>query len=439
MNFLSLRPSQTPTIFVLFILLLSAESVSVNACVNPGIIGKDLSWPKTALVHVNIDPVYLAGTGGPREAIHDAFIEWQNTSGGIWGVTFDFAYNSSPISGTNTYQVTKDTGNPCGTLACLAGTTFTTNGIRRTSAVTYIHPTITNSGSLRGTMIHEIGHTFGLDDSGPVSIMEPHYGDYNDVNGYPYPVLQTLTSCDTTTTNTLYSDPTPTPTPPQSCPDYCGDPDAWIQTDFCYYRVGGCPQGFYTPNRGSHCCYPDSPIIIDVNGDGFSLTNAAGGVNFDLNGDGQGDGLSWTTAGSDDAWLALDRNGNGKVDNGTELFGNFTPQPDPPEGEKKNGFLALGVYDKVENLGNGDGKITAHDAIFSSLLLWQDLNHNGISEPNELHTLDQLGLAEIDLKYKESNRTDQYGNQFRYRAKIKDVNGVQLGRWAWDVFLVRQP
>lgn len=179
-----------------------------------------------------------------------------------------------------------------------------------------------------------------------------------------------------------------------------------------------------------------SPIVVDVTGDGFDLTSGADGVNFNLNNIGGSEKLAWTNV-SDDAWLVLDLNGNGTIDDGTEMFGDITPQPQPDAGEKRNGFRGLAEYDKPQNGGNDDGRIEETDAVFSRLRLWQDTNHNGLSETDELHTLASLGIAGLELDYKEAKRTDAHGNQFRYRAKVKNVRGQQLGRWAWDVFLVR--
>jgi hypothetical protein len=154
-----------------------------------------------------------------------------------------------------------------------------------------------------------------------------------------------------------------------------------------------------------------SPIVIDLDERGFAFTDAAGGVSFDLDSDGLAEQIAWTDGVSRDAFLTLDRNGNGLVDNGMELFGNFTPQPASAE---KNGYLALGVFDQTAAGGNADGRLTAKDAIWPSLRLWVDHSHDGVSQSGELHALAALEVSAIGLSYRESRRRDRNGNELRY-------------------------
>jgi hypothetical protein len=182
-------------------------------------------------------------------------------------------------------------------------------------------------------------------------------------------------------------------------------------------------------------CGCQSPIIIDTDGSGFQLTSAQDGVMFDIEGHGHPLKLAWTSLWSGNAFLALDRNHNGRIDNGRELFGNFTSQP---KSDDPNGFLALAEFDKPENGGNGDGVIDERDAVFTHLLLWIDKNHDGISQPEELHTLTELGVHSLGLRYEEARRVDEYGNSFRYRGKVNPEGqspADHVDRLMYDVFL----
>jgi len=183
-------------------------------------------------------------------------------------------------------------------------------------------------------------------------------------------------------------------------------------------------------------CYQYStPIIIDTDGSGFHLTSAANGVFFDFLGNGKPFLIAWTAPGSTNGWLALDLNGNGLIDSGKELFGNITAQP---LSDDRNGFLALAVYDEPENGGNGDGIIDHHDAVWSKLLVWIDANHDGISQAQELHHLDDIGIHSIGLMYTESQRVDAYGNEFRYKGYLNPEKGDGVNRVIYDVILTSE-
>jgi len=206
---------------------------------------------------------------------------------------------------------------------------------------------------------------------------------------------------------------------------------------FCEYvedcSAYGDPPMIWHDYPECQCVPRSSPILIDMTGNGFAMTDGPHGVNFDLNADGPAEKLSWTAAGSDDAFLALDLNQNGKIDSGAELFGNYSPQP---PSKSPNGFLALAEFDKEENGGNGNGVLDSGDAVYARLLLWSDTNHNGYCEPGELRSFAQSGVSTISLDYQRSKRTDQFDNLFYYRGRVQVAKRSGIERWAYDVYLV---
>ena len=186
-------------------------------------------------------------------------------------------------------------------------------------------------------------------------------------------------------------------------------------------------------DRYPYECELADPIIIDLTGDGFTMTSAQAGVNFNFFGDGRQHQVAWTAAGANIGWLALDLNGDGAIQNAKELFSNVSPQPDS---KQKLGFLALAVYDDPANGGNHNGAIDQQDAVFSQLRVWVDKNHNGVSDPGELLTMQQAGIESISLHYDNARWTDAYGNIFRYRSKIAFTGGKDKNdRYAYDVIL----
>lgn len=197
---------------------------------------------------------------------------------------------------------------------------------------------------------------------------------------------------------------------------------------------GSCPRlqrGLVT-NLDDCTPKPGSPIVLDLDGDGFALTAAEDGVAFDLFADGRKPHVGWTTATDDDAWLVLDRNGNGAIDDGRELFGDATPQP---PSDAPNGFEALAVFDAAAAGGNGDGWISPADAVFARLRLWRDANHDGVSQPTELVPLDRH-VAAIRLSYERTRIIDDHGNELRYRSTLRPAAGSRVARELYDVWLV---
>jgi hypothetical protein len=165
-----------------------------------------------------------------------------------------------------------------------------------------------------------------------------------------------------------------------------------------------------------HVPEENCPVILDLARNGFHLSGPEPAVRFDIDADGALDNIAWTQAGGDDAFLCMDRNHNGVIDNGSELFGYATPlisgQP------AKVGYRALAELDTVVAGGNSDGIIDSRDLLFRELRVWIDQNRDGVSQPGELFSLEQVGVAYLEYDYVPLQIRDSYGNLFRYVSRV---------------------
>ena len=169
-------------------------------------------------------------------------------------------------------------------------------------------------------------------------------------------------------------------------------------------------------------CIPFTPLMVVFGGES-SLSTVGGGVLFALVANGPKMQISWTRPDSDIAWVVLDRNGNGSIDDATELFSSTAPQP---PSDSPNGFEALRMFDSTS-----DGWIDSDDAVYRSLRLWTDRNHDGISQGTELKSLRASGIARMSLDYRPTRRVDRADNEWKYRARIVGDGSPSL----WDVIL----
>ena len=167
------------------------------------------------------------------------------------------------------------------------------------------------------------------------------------------------------------------------------------------------------------------PLVIDLNYDGIQLTNlATSSTFFDMDGDGYAENTAWVSP--QDGILTIDLNGDGTINNITEIFSEHYG-----DGTPNSGLNAISTLDSTKN-----GIISASDDQFNQILVWQDLNQNGISEANELKTLTQLGITSINLNGIPT-QTIQDGNIIRTRS-IFNRNDGTIGQIADVAFLVTE-
>jgi hypothetical protein len=202
-------------------------------------------------------------------------------------------------------------------------------------------------------------------------------------------------------------------------PDNDGDAGVPGETDDYSYTV-----------TGSTPTFPADPLVLDL-GHIVQTVGTDAGIQFDFTGNGIKHAAGWL--GASNGFLVMDRNGNGVIDNGTELFGDSTPLYDAAgnvTGHAGNGYGALAAQDT-----NHDNVVNSSDANFSALRVWQDLNQDGVSQGNELFTLGQEGITQLNAYATVYNNAPLgNGNSIGgFGLYNHTVNGSNTTGFAYDV------
>jgi len=403
-----------------------------------------------------------------------ATLTWTDSAGHTHTQQFIVGEDSSNATAATFYVPDHNSSNQVMPTAAAAITLINTNGTYPVDNSTYpmwdpAGANFLNALTQNGT--HETGHGMGLGErppgecgnvmSGPSASSQNPTGATNNNGGC---ASSTITPCDD---EAIFSNPDY----PSLCRTNADCPMGFICNEWggCEESLNSCqldsdcPWGYTCNTTTGECqeptsdCQSDedctcggacnwltgnctytyecSPIIIPVGQSAqIRLTSPQAGVWFDMDADGRPDRVAWTTFGDPTAFLVRDVNGNGRIDNGAELFGNHTVLPG--RGIALNGFDALAYYERVEAGGNADGVIDSSDGIWSDLRLWVDSNHNGISEAEELYDLGEFQLTAISVVPRVINRADAYGNVLRLQASCQVRGTIRFG---YDVYFSARP
>ena len=164
-------------------------------------------------------------------------------------------------------------------------------------------------------------------------------------------------------------------------------------------------------------------LIIDLEGDGLHLTDAAYPVRFDVDGRGVPEALTWTAHLRNDGFLWWDEDADGAVDGGAELLGSAFRLG----GETVTAFSPLARWDRPEAGGNDDGAFSPLDAAWSRLRVWIDRDHDGAAGPDEVQGLDGWGIERIRLEVHTGGRLDGNLNRLLRHVEFEGGEAIRPG------------